>query len=67
MLGQQAPCGTGDSEILFDEEHMFELMKTNTNKIDHISDNIEHYYDEEDEDEDVEFTLGILIVIVIAF
>jgi DNA-directed RNA polymerase II subunit RPB1 len=27
MLGQQAPCGTGDSSILLDEEHMIELMK----------------------------------------
>jgi len=27
MLGQQAPCGTGDSSILLDEEHMIELIK----------------------------------------
>jgi DNA-directed RNA polymerase beta' subunit len=27
MLGQQPPCGTGDSRILLDEEHMMELMK----------------------------------------
>ena len=53
MLGQQAPCGTGDSEILFDEEHMIELMKSNTNKIDHISDTIEHD-DEEDDDETID-------------
>ena len=54
MLGQQAPCGTGDSEILFDEEHMFELMKNNTNKIDHVSDNIEYDYEEEDDDETID-------------
>lgn len=27
MLGQQPPCGTGDSQIILDEEHMLELMK----------------------------------------
>jgi hypothetical protein len=27
MLGQQPPCGTGDSRILIDEEHMMELLK----------------------------------------
>jgi DNA-directed RNA polymerase II subunit RPB1 len=27
MLGQQPPCGTGDSRILLDEEHMMELLK----------------------------------------
>ena len=27
MLGQQPPCGTGDSRILVDEEHMMELLK----------------------------------------
>ena len=27
MLGQQAPCGTGDSNVLLDEEHLIELMK----------------------------------------
>ena len=27
MLGQQPPCGTGDSRILLDEEHMIELLK----------------------------------------
>jgi len=27
MLGQQPPCGTGDCEILLDEELMMELVK----------------------------------------
>jgi DNA-directed RNA polymerase II subunit RPB1 len=27
MLGQQAPCGTGDVSILLDEEHLMELIK----------------------------------------
>ena len=27
MLGQQPPCGTCDSRILIDEEHMMELLK----------------------------------------
>ena len=27
MLGQQPPCGTGDSQIILDEEHMIELLK----------------------------------------
>ena len=26
MLGQQPPCGTGDSKILIDEEYMIELL-----------------------------------------
>jgi hypothetical protein len=28
MLGQQPPCGTGDSRILIDEAHMMELFKS---------------------------------------
>jgi DNA-directed RNA polymerase beta' subunit len=32
MLGQVAPCGTGDSEILLDEEYLQDLIeKTNFN------------------------------------
>jgi DNA-directed RNA polymerase II subunit RPB1 len=27
MLGQQAPCGTGDTRVMVDEEHMMELLK----------------------------------------
>jgi hypothetical protein len=27
MLGQQPPCGTGDSRVLIDEEHLMELLK----------------------------------------
>jgi DNA-directed RNA polymerase beta' subunit len=27
MLGQQPPCGTGDSQIILDEDHMLELLK----------------------------------------
>ena len=34
MLGQIAPCGTGDSEILLDEEYLYELMKDNKFKVD---------------------------------
>jgi DNA-directed RNA polymerase beta' subunit len=30
MLGQQPPCGTGDSRVLIDEEHMMELLKNMT-------------------------------------
>jgi len=34
MLGQIAPCGTGDSEILLDEEYLYELIKDNKFKVD---------------------------------
>ena len=27
MLGQQPPCGTGDSQIILDEDHLIELLK----------------------------------------
>jgi len=30
MLGQQPPCGTGDFNILFDEEHLVQLIKNTT-------------------------------------
>jgi len=47
MLGQQPPCGTGDSRILIDEEHMNELLKDVVNK------KVELFeIDEEDEEED---------------
>jgi len=45
MLGQQPPCGTGDSRILIDEEHMMELLKdvadTKKGKLDAIPENKE--------------------------
>jgi DNA-directed RNA polymerase beta' subunit len=34
MLGQQPPCGTGDSRVLIDEEHMMELLKNMTDAAD---------------------------------
>lgn len=39
MLGQQPPCGTGDSQILLDEEHMLELLK-NIKHLDNIEENV---------------------------
>jgi len=51
MLGQQAPCGTGDSQILIDEEHFIELVKNiDNNKFEKI---IEEEYENEEEDDDV--------------
>ena len=47
MLGQQPPCGTGDSQIILDEEHLFELLKDNKNL-----ENIQEDYEEEEEEED---------------
>jgi DNA-directed RNA polymerase II subunit RPB1 len=45
MLGQQPPCGTGDSRILIDEEHMMELLKNivdvKKDKLDIINEDIE--------------------------
>jgi DNA-directed RNA polymerase II subunit RPB1 len=50
MLGQQAPCGTGDSQILIDEEHFIELVKNiDNNKFEKI---IEEEYENEEEDDD---------------
>ena len=47
MLGQQTPCGTGDSEILFDEEYMIDLLNTNPT-------NIDIDYDDKDDNDDFE-------------
>lgn len=47
MLGQQPPCGTGDSEIVLDEEHMIEIMKNM--KLDNIQEIEEEIYDEEED------------------
>ena len=48
MLGQQPPCGTGDCNILLDEEHLMELMKDmKPVKLDDINEDI-------DEDDNVE-------------
>jgi DNA-directed RNA polymerase II subunit RPB1 len=53
MLGQQPPCGTGDSKILIDEEYMIELLNDfniknpmNEENLDTIVENDEH--DDED-------------------
>jgi DNA-directed RNA polymerase II subunit RPB1 len=49
MLGQQPPCGTGDSQILIDEEHLVELINTSTikNNINYINnDDIYELYDD---------------------
>jgi len=50
MLGQQPPCGTGDSRILLDEEHMMELLKDVVVKEDNQE--LDVIY-EEDDDQDV--------------
>ena len=42
MLGQIASCGTGDYEILLDEEYLYELMKDNKFKVDN------QYYENDD-------------------
>jgi len=47
MLGQQPPCGTGDSRILVDEEHMMELLKD-------VEDNNQVLEDIQEEDESTE-------------
>jgi len=47
MLGQQPPCGTGDSRILIDEEHMMELLKD-------IEDDKQELPDIQEEDESTE-------------
>jgi DNA-directed RNA polymerase beta' subunit len=49
MLGQQPPCGTGDSRILLDEEHMLELMKDMTMKEDANTNDL-HTIEEDEED-----------------
>jgi DNA-directed RNA polymerase beta' subunit len=33
MLGQIAPCGTGDTEVLMDEERLMELLENNDTRI----------------------------------
>jgi DNA-directed RNA polymerase beta' subunit len=53
MLGQQPPCGTGDSRILLDEEHMMELIKNIDVKDDHGLESIK----EEEHDSDNEICL----------
>jgi hypothetical protein len=50
MLGQQPPCGTGDSRILIDEEHMNELLKDFVDKKIELIDIKE---DDEDDDDDI--------------
>lgn len=47
MLGQQPPCGTGDSQIVLDEEHMIEIMKHI--KLNNIEEQDEEIIDEEDD------------------
>jgi len=70
MLGQQPPCGTGDSKILIDEDYMIELLKDvrDTNKqlpsinediIDIIDDiNDDEINDIDEDDLQVEFNLN---------
>ncbi len=41
MLGQQAPCGTGDVKILLDEEHIAELLKDDIDTVNNLEDDIE--------------------------
>jgi hypothetical protein len=56
MLGQQPPCGTGDSKILIDEEYMIELLNDiniknpmNEGMLDSIAESV-------DENEEEKFT-----------
>ena len=60
MLGQQPPCGTGDCNILLDEEHMMELIKES--KPIKLED-IQEYSDEEEDEscigDDIGFTYKI--------
>jgi len=51
MLGQQAPCGTGDSHIMIDEEHMMELLK-DIEQVDEELENILEGDEEEYDDND---------------
>jgi len=60
MLGQQPPCGTGDFEILLDEEHMMSIMKDS--KAVKLEDIVEEYEKEEQEscnEEDVTFNFKL--------
>lgn len=51
MLGQQPPCGTGDSQIILDEEHMIELIKNNVAKLADIDEHDDgELIDDEDDD-----------------
>ena len=64
MLGQQAPCGTGDTQILLDEELFIELSKThNTYNNDYQHDNEEYYIDNDNEincnSDDIQFNFNI--------
>jgi len=60
MLGQQPPCGTGDCDILLDEELMVGLLKDKKpKKLDNIPEEIEEQYDLcEEEDIAFNFKLG---------
>jgi DNA-directed RNA polymerase beta' subunit len=57
MLGQQPPCGTGDSEIVLDEEHMIEIMKNM--KLDNIQEEEEIYEEEEDFEQCIEDNISL--------
>jgi DNA-directed RNA polymerase II subunit RPB1 len=60
MLGQQPPCGTGDFNILLDEEHMMSLMKDS--KAVKLEDIVEEYEKEEQEtcnEDDVTFNFKL--------
>jgi len=60
MLGQQPPCGTGDCDILLDEELMVNLLKDKIPKeLENIPEEIEEQYDIcEEEDIAFNFKLG---------
>jgi DNA-directed RNA polymerase II subunit RPB1 len=51
MLGQQPPCGTGDSRILLDEEHMMELLKDVQEVKD--DDELQPIYEEDEDNTDI--------------
>ena len=63
MLGQQPPCGTGDSRILLDEEHMMELIKNMDVKEEQPLDSIKEEEQESDDeiclDEDLMFNFKV--------
>jgi DNA-directed RNA polymerase II subunit RPB1 len=52
MLGQQPPCGTGDSRILLDEEHMMELLK-DVQEVPDDDDQLHPIYEEDDDENDI--------------
>jgi DNA-directed RNA polymerase beta' subunit len=60
MLGQQPPCGTGDCNILLDEEHLMELIKDmKPVKLDDIIENEEESDNDICTEEDIGFNFKL--------